>query len=102
MGKIIPDYDHDDRNHSFIWDCLAHELNKEDFEAIQLALIEREDSHSKVDETKVQFVKFDDKMMQPRDVPDEWKEHAHHYIDWDCAMKIWLILSKYADFYSKG
>ena len=103
MSKVKPDYNHDDKNHWFIWHVLAHEMTKEDFEAIQLILIEREDDHEAIDKTQVIFHEFDKeaKMMQPRPVPEFYKEQAHRYVDWSCAMDIWLILSKYADLYSK-
>jgi len=103
MSKVKPDYNHSDRNHKFIWDALAHEVTEEDFEVIQLVLTKREDDHEAIDQTKVIFNEFDKeaKMMQPRPVPEWQKEQAHRYVDWSCAMDIWLILSKYADFYSK-
>lgn len=102
-GTAIPAYNHDDRNHQFIWHVLAHKLTKEDFEAIQLALIEREDDHKAIDNTQVAFYEFDNgSMMQPRPVPESYKEKAHRYADWSCAMDICMIISKYADFfYSK-
>ena len=103
MCKVIPDYNHYDHNHWYIWHCLAHDLTKDDFEAIQMALIEREDEHEAIDKSKRMFVEFDkeNKMMQPRAIPEFMKEEAHRYVDWDCAFKIWMILTKYADIYSK-
>jgi len=101
-GTAIPAYNDDDRNHWFIWHVLAHEMTQEDFEAIQLALIEREDDHKAIDKTQVVFHEFDKgTMMQPRPVPEFYKEQAHRYVDWSTAMDIWMILSKYADLYSK-
>lgn len=103
MSKVKPDYDHDDRNHWFIWHVLAHNMTKEDFDAIQMALVERVDGHEAIDKATVVFHEFDKeaKMMQPRPVPEWEKEQAHTYVDWSCAMDIWMILSKYADLYSK-
>lgn len=103
MSKVLPEYNTDDRNHQFIWNVLAYKMTKEDFEAIQLVLIEREDDHKAIDETQVVFHEFDKeaKMMQPRPVPEWQKEQAHRYVDWSTAMDIWMILSKYADLYSK-
>jgi len=102
MDKVKPDYDHDNSSHWFIWHCMAKELTEKDFEAIQLALIEREDSHVAIDKSSVQYVEFDEDMYQPRDVPDFVKEKAHKYADWSCAFDICMILSKYAEFYSNS
>lgn len=101
--KVIPDYDHYNHNHWFIWHVLAHELTDEDFEAIQMALIERMDEHEAIDKSQRMFVTFDneEKMMQPRAIPEFMKEQGHKYADWDCGFKICMILSKYADLYSK-
>jgi len=104
MSKVIPDYNPKDRNHKFIWDMLAHEMTKEDFEAIQSVLTEREKDHEAINKTTVTFREFGYKetpMMQPCPVREEQKEQAHTYVDWSSAMDIWLILSKYADLYSK-
>lgn len=103
MSKVKPDYNRDDMNHWFIWHVLAHEMTKEDFDAIQMALVERVDGHEAIDRATVAFHEFDKEaeMMQPRDVPEWQKKQAHTYVDWSCAMDIWLILSKYADLYSK-
>lgn len=102
-SKVVPDYDPDDRNHMFIWNILAHKLTDEDYEAIQMALIERQDEHKAIDKSERMLVEFDNNpnLRQPRPIPDYVKEQGHNYVDWDCGLKICLILSKYADFYSK-
>lgn len=102
INKAIPEYDHDDSTHWFIWHLMADELKEEDFEAIQMALIEREDTHKAINESNVEYVKFDDEKYQPRTVPDWMKEKAHKYADWSCAFDICMILSKYAKFYSNS
>lgn len=103
MDKVRPSFNHDDRSHQYIWDFLAYMITDEDFEEIQKILIEREDTHIAIDKTQVMFTPFDEEagMMQPRKVPEEVKQKGHRYADWSAAMDIWMILSKYADFYSK-
>lgn len=108
MCEAIPKRDFNDRNHEYIWDYLAFELTSEDFDAIQMALIEREDDLKRIEESSVNFRAFDKKdpdgksMFAPGVVSDYMKDGARRYIDWDCAEKIWRILSKYAEFYSKS
>lgn len=97
--KVKPDYDHNNSSHQFIW-RMADELTEKDFEAIQLALLEREDAHEAINESSVEYVKFDDEKYQPRHVPEWVKAKAHKYADWQCAMNICMVLSKYAKFYS--
>ncbi len=103
-SEVIPETDFDNRNHKYIWDSLAHKLTDDDFTAIQLALIEREDEHEQIDKCNRMFIPFGGGrtgMYQPRPLPEYVKREAHRYIDWECAETIWMILSKYADFYSK-
>ena len=97
---MTPEYNSEDRTHKFIWEVMAHKMKKEDFEAIQMALIECEDDHERIDKSDVMFVEFDEDMMQPRKVPSYMREKAHTYVDWDCGLKIGLILAQYAEFYS--
>ena len=103
--KVMPDYDINNREHKFIWDVLAHKLTKEDFEAIQESLIEREDDHAEIDKSTRMLIPFGHEgsgMRQPRPLPQFMKDEAHRYVDWSCAYDIWMILSKYCDFYSKS
>lgn len=98
---IKPAFDPTDQCHQFIWNVLAYELTEDDFEAIGSLLIERKKDHKKIDKSTVMFQKFDEGMYQPRPVPESVTEGAHRYVDWSCAEDIWMILSKYAKFYSK-
>ena len=102
--KIIPNYNHDDATHQFIWNSLAYKLKEEDFEAIQKSLETRRDDHIAIDRTERMFVPFggQDKMYQPRMVPEHMRERAHLYVDWDCACDILFILSKYCEIYSRS
>ena len=97
---VVPDFDPWDRNHKYIWDCLSYKLTNEDFEAIERILEERREDHEAVDKTKKMFIPFGEHMMQPRDVTEVVVDQAHRYIDWSAGQDIWMILSKYAKFYS--
>ena len=102
--KVIPDHNHYNMSHRYIWDVLGHRLTEADFEAIEKALIDRKEDHRAIEATERMFIPFGDEssgMRQPRFVPDFMKDEAHKYVDWSCACDIWMILSKYADIYSK-
>lgn len=101
MSKVQPEYDHDNQTHWFIWHCMSYDLKDEDFQAIQKALLEREDTLDQIKRSDVMYVPFDDNMMQPREVPPYMKDQARRYADWSCAFDICMILSKYAKFFSK-
>jgi len=102
--KVIPDHDHYNMSHRYIWDVLGHVLTEADFEAIEKVLIDRKEDHRAIEATERMLVPFGDessKMRQPRFMPDFMKDEAHKYVDWSSACDIWMILSKYAQFYSK-
>lgn len=100
--KTIPMYNPDDTSHKYIWDSLGFKLTDEDFKAIQKIIVERADEHEAIDKSQVIPVEFSKgKMYQPRPLPDHMKLGMHKYVDWSASTDIWLILSKYADFYSK-
>lgn len=98
--NAIPAMDLSKRNDKFIWDFLAFDLTDEDFQAIQMALIEREETIEDINNSKVSYRSFDmGGMYQPRTVSDIEKRGALKYADWACAMDILLIISKYCEFY---
>ena len=107
MGKIKPDWNPNDRNHKYIWDILGFKVTEEDFQAIEDILTRRKVDHERIDGSVVMWTPFDEvdeyvSMWQPRSVPDHVREGAHRYVNWSCAVDIWMILSKYASFYSKN
>ena len=102
MSKAVqPAYNHDDQTHWFIWHVMAHYVTEEDFQAIQTALLKREDTIEMIDKSCVEYVAFEEGMLQPREVPQFKKKEALRYTDWSCAFDICMILSKYAKFFSK-
>lgn len=87
------------RNIEFIWNILAFDLSDEDFQAIQLALIEREETVEDIKASKVSYRYFDKgDMYEPCPVSDIEKRGALKYADWSCAVDILSIISKYCDF----
>lgn len=99
--EAIPAYDPDDMTHWYIWHAMAEMLTQEDFNAIQMALIEREDDLEAIEKSSIVYTPFDDDKVQPRRVDEKTKAKARKYADWACAKDICMILSKYAKFYSK-
>lgn len=98
--KNVSAIDPNKRNIEFIWDSLAFALSDEDFQAIQLALIKREETIEDIETSKVSYRYFDKgDMYEPCPVSDIEKRGALKYADWSCAVDILSIISKYCDFY---
>ncbi len=99
MSDVIPKHDDYDPTHEFIWNVLAYKLTEKDFEAIKMALIEREETLEKIQNSEIWYVRFGDNMYQPRNLPEKVKEDAIRYADWNCAYDICMLISKYTKFF---
>ena len=104
--EAIPEYDSNNRTHEYIWKCVAHDMTDEDFEAIQLILMNREDDMQSIKNATVMPKSFGDSfeidMYQPRPISQSQRDGMCRYTNWNAAMDIMLVISKYVDFYSKS